>query len=141
MNSAYDCPDDYNKRGVETRSRGWSEATCCYEIPPSEYTCWYYGAKGRRESGDTSGTGQCPEDSRARNKWDDHMIGSGPEAFTESECCPRSCFSTGWRDSGDTSGTGQCPEDSSVRDQNDDHMRGQGAEAFTESECCRRNCW
>ena len=74
---------------------GCTEEQCCEAKPTaSEWTCWYFGDEGEgwRDSGDTSGTGQCPAGSSARSQHDHHMRGSGAEAFTESECCQRNCW-------------------------------------------------
>ena len=54
----------------------------------------------------------------ARDGYDDQR--DCEEVCDQSECCQKTCWSSGWRDFGDSSGTNQCPVTSNVRTGSDE---------------------
>ena len=57
---------------------------------------------------------------------------------SQSECCKKTCWSSGWRESGDASGTYQCPATAEARGSTDGHDCGD--RCGESSECCKPKC-
>ena len=71
---------------------------------PPHVSCW---AAGWRDSGDSSGSHECPLGQKARDE--EEVLLSSSSTNPASECCYPQCWASGWRNFGDTSGTAQCP--------------------------------
>ena len=122
---------------VGPTDKDFSESECCRR------TCWWWRDPGDASSGDIDGAYQCPAMTAARGSsshsdgYDDQR--DCEEACDQSECCQKTCWSSGWRDPGDSSGTNQCPPMTVARGGDDDQHDCE--EACDQSECCQKTCW
>ena len=149
-------PSGYT-RGYNYTCLGWEPAcqppvdpeplpvlSCPSKMQPTsdQWTCWYHGADagGWRSDGETTtgGTKFCPVGTQARHRYDGHCMGGWCGDFSESECCQRTCWASGWRESGDASGTHQCPATAEARGSTDRHDCGE--RCGESSECCTPRC-